>query len=320
MGPPLPQDFKHYYTKVNGIKIHYVMEGNGPKTIVLCHGWPDLWYGWRYQIKALASGGYRVIVPDMRGFGQTQAPEGYENYTMKDLTQDMASLLDALDIQKAVFIGHDWGGEVVWKMCLYHPDRVLAVAALCTPYTPRHSEFIPLEEIVKTLPIFGYQIYLTGPNAAKQFSKDTEKFFRAMMRSSSSEDRIGLDLKNSVNFLENINPSRSKLLSQEELDYYTSEYQRSGFQGGLNWYKTRKLNWENEANLARKIDHNALMVTAGKDAVLTPAMTHRMEQFMKNLSRAHVEEASHWVQVEQHQEVNRILLSWLSKVTNDNKL
>ena len=150
----------------------------------------QLWYGWRYQIKPLAAAGYRVIVPDLRGFGESDgqpfsldfvvlfcfvflfvlkkptspleltAPTEYTAYSFKTITNDLAALLDHLNVKKAVFLGHDWGGEVVWKMCLYHPQRVLAVAGVCTPFAPRLDQFIPLDQLITFLPAFGYQVSL----------------------------------------------------------------------------------------------------------------------------------------------------------------
>lgn len=205
---------------------------------------------------------------------------------MKNITQDLACLLDHLRIERAIFLGHDWGGEVVWKMCLFHPERVVAVGAVCTPFTPRHSQFIPLEDIIKKLPAFQYQAYFNTPQAPIELNSNVERFFRVMFRSSEADDFPGFPMKTKTSFLGDLDPPRSHMITQEELNYYVEEYQKRGFEGGLNWYKTRKINWELEANLPKTIFHSALMVTVGRDVVLTPEMAAKMEKSIFNLKRA----------------------------------
>jgi pimeloyl-ACP methyl ester carboxylesterase len=109
--------------------------GTGP-AVVFCHGFPDLALGWRHQLRAVADAGFRAIAPDMRGYGGSSCPQAVEAYTLAELTGDLASLLDALEIEKAVFVGHDWGGFVAWAMPVLYPGRVAGIAAACTPYIP----------------------------------------------------------------------------------------------------------------------------------------------------------------------------------------
>src|SRR5579864_1579390 len=124
--------------KTNGIDMAvYEM---GPKSgfpVVLCHGFPELAFSWRHQLPALAAAGYRAIAPDQRGYGGTSRPATIPDYDVAHLTGDLAGLLDALDIQKAVFCGHDWGGAVVWAMPLYCPGVVAGVIGVNTPFLPR---------------------------------------------------------------------------------------------------------------------------------------------------------------------------------------
>src|SRR5208282_1355327 len=117
----------------NGIELHVVEEGQGP-LVVLCHGFPELAFSWRHQLPALSGAGYRVVAPDMRGFGASSAPREVEAYDTLTLCADMTGLLDALGEERAVFVGHDWGANVVWNLALVHPDRVRAVAGLSVPY------------------------------------------------------------------------------------------------------------------------------------------------------------------------------------------
>ena len=128
------------FAQVNGIRMGYYEAG--PKTdkppVILCHGWPEIAFSWRHQIKALSEAGIRVIAPDQRGYGATDRPEPVEAYDMEHLTGDLVGLLDHLKIDKAIFVGHDWGGFIVWQMPLRHIDRVAGVdrrqhAALRSP-------------------------------------------------------------------------------------------------------------------------------------------------------------------------------------------
>ncbi len=128
-------DVSHRYIETNGIRMHVAEAGQG-FPVVFCHGFPELWYSWRHQIQALAAAGYHAIAPDMRGYGETDAPADPAQYTMKVLCADMAGLLDALAIEKAVFVGHDWGGAVIWQMGLRYPERVAGLVGLNTPYAP----------------------------------------------------------------------------------------------------------------------------------------------------------------------------------------
>ena len=125
----------HRTISTNGISMHVAEAGTG-FPVVMCHGWPELWYSWRHQLHALGDNGLRAIAPDMRGYGRTDAPRDPAQYTMKILCADMVGLLDALDIEKAVFVGHDWGGAVLWQMGLRYPERVERLIGLNTPYAP----------------------------------------------------------------------------------------------------------------------------------------------------------------------------------------
>ena len=127
------------FAETNGIRMGFYEAG--PKTdkppVVLCHGWPEIAFSWRHQIKALSEAGIRVIAPDQRGYGSTDRPEPVEAYDIEHLTGDLVGLLDHLKIDKAIFVGHDWGGFIVWQMPLRHIDRVAGVVGVNTPHTNR---------------------------------------------------------------------------------------------------------------------------------------------------------------------------------------
>ncbi len=116
----------HRFIETNGIRMHIAEQGKGP-LVLLCHGFPECWYSWRYQLPALAAAGYHVVAPDQRGYGQTDRPDAIEAYTLLHLVGDLVGLLDALSEEQAVIVGHDWGANVAWHAALLRPDRFQAV-------------------------------------------------------------------------------------------------------------------------------------------------------------------------------------------------
>ncbi|OZJ02659.1 hypothetical protein BZG36_04774 [Bifiguratus adelaidae] len=321
-----PESFNHQSANVNGIRLHYVDEGpKDGEPLLLIHGFPDLWYGWRYQIPFLAYKGYRVIVPDSRGYGQTSAPHvpphDLSLYGYKNLCKDMVDLLDVLEIPKVTLIGHDWGGMYVWRMALYYPDRVKAIASYCTPYIPPNPVYLDIDETIKRLPSLAYQKYFATTEAELEFDSDPYLFFKLIHRTSKADDRIsksGGDRPRSMpSFpvlpaLANVEVPRSKLLSEKELQYYADQYLQRGFNGGLNYYKTRKVNYDDELALTEhKIKVPCMMVTAGNDIALRPEMAKGMGKFIPDLTMRHVEDSGHWILVEEKELANQYLGEFL---------
>ena len=318
----MPSELTHHQIdNVNGLSMHIAERGDGP-AIILSHGFPELWYSWRHQIPALAEAGFRVIAPDQRGYGGTTAPQDIASYTQKEFCTDLTSLMDALDIERAIFVGHDWGGAVVWNTALHFPERVRAVAGVNTPFGGQGRA--PMLEALKDRPgMFDYQFYFQEPGVAEaDFEADVEKSFRLTFRSSDPAD--GFDVLagfDSVRKRGGVfagypeDAPRSVMLKQEELDMFVEAFSRTGFRGALNWYRTSRATWEwGEETKGQKINHPALMVTAGKDPVLTPALSAGMEDRVPNLTRGHIEDCAHWTQQERPQELNRILLDWLASL------
>lgn len=305
---------------VNGLSMHVVEQGSGP-AVILCHGFPELWYSWRHQIPALAEAGFHVIVPDQRGYGRTTAPSQIEDYTMQHLTSDMLALLDALQQNQAVFVGHDWGGVVVWSMALHYPERVRAVAGVNTPFLER-AALNPAWIQYGTK--WDYQIYFNEVGRAEaELSRNVRRTFTLFFRTSKPQDgggdSVGLTATVTqrggifVGLPEDV--PRSIMLTQADLDYFVAEYERTGFRGGLNWYRNLDANWKwGERVATKQVPQPALMVTAGKDRVLTPDMADGMERWVPNLTRAHIEQCGHWTQQEEPEQLNRILISWLKSL------
>jgi pimeloyl-ACP methyl ester carboxylesterase len=315
---PAPQ-----YAEVNGIRMAYYEAGPRQGVpIVFCHGFPELAFSWRHQIAALAAAGRWVIAPDQRGYGLTPGPETVEAYDMEHLTGDLVGLLDHLGVEKAIFVGHDWGGIVVWQLPLMHPSRVAGIIGLNTPFFPR----LPLDPIQMYRNAYGddmYIVHFQQPGVADaQLAADVEKTIRFFMRrpKGTQEDflaqpaeRRSLALQTALAHYE---PSGddNQFLTPDELAFFVQAFQRTGFTGGINWYRNFTRNWERSEQLPRRIDGiPCLMIMAELDVVLPPAMADRMGDQIGDLEKVLIEGSGHWTQQEKPVEVNAAILDWLDR-------
>ncbi|XP_038560762.1 bifunctional epoxide hydrolase 2-like isoform X2 [Micropterus salmoides] len=313
-----PDEVSHGYVTIGpGVRTHYVEMGSGPP-VLLCHGFPESWYSWRYQIPAVAAAGFRVLALDMKGYGESTAPPDTEEYSQEQLCQDLITFLDKMAIPQVTLVGHDWGGVLVWTMAQYHPERVSAAASLNTPLFPADPSVTPAERL-KAEPRFDYQLYFQKPGAAEaELEKDLERTFKIFFFSSGEAAKrpavstAGVCARGGlfVGLPEQI--PRSSVLTEADLQYYVSQYRERGFRRPLNWYRNGEANWRWMCSRpTAKLLMPALMVTAGKDQVLLPAFSKGMEDLIPNLSRGHIEECGHWTQMERPAETNSILISWL---------
>jgi soluble epoxide hydrolase/lipid-phosphate phosphatase len=278
--------FTHKFAQTKNLRYHYVEAGD-PKgePLVLVHGFPDLWYGWRYQIKFFAELGYRVIAIDNVGYGQTEAPMELEKYGLKAQSDHLAGLLDALNIPKITLIGHDWGGAFVWRFGLYYPDRVSGIISICTPYKAP-STYRTLEEIIAVIPQFAYQREFVDPETVAKFDNNKSKFILGVLKAGECH-------------------------GQAELDYMVQEYSHSGYRGPLNYYKTRRINFDDEfAHLPHKHQHiihtPSWMILAKNDPYLLPQMANGMEKVIPGVKFATID-AGHFCMTEKVEEVNQTL-------------
>lgn len=308
------------YVETNGIRMAVYDQGKGVP-VVMCHGFPELAYSWRHQIPAIANAGFHAIAPDQRGYGLTDRPPAIEDYDIHHLTGDLVGMLDAMKIEKAVFVGHDWGGFVVWHMPLLHPNRVAGVIGVNTPFLPR----APMDPIALMRAAYGeemYIVYFQKPGVADAaLGKDVAKTLRLFYRKSGmtieefdkrpAEER-NLALVRALELDESLWPGKV-LLSAEELDTYTKAFSRTGFTGGINWYRNFTRNWQTTEGIAQKVNVPCLMVMAENDIVLRPAMADGMEAYVPDLEKHLIKNCGHWTQAEQPDELNRVMISWLKK-------
>jgi pimeloyl-ACP methyl ester carboxylesterase len=306
----------------NGVQLRVVEAGdpNAP-VVVLTHGFPELAYSWRHQIPVLAEAGYHVLAPDQRGYGGSSRPDAIDAYDIHQLTADIVGLLDDIGAQRAVWIGHDWGAPVAWHAPLLHPDRVSAVAGLSVPALPR-AQLPPTQTFRKTFgENFFYMLYFQQPGVADaELGGDPGRTIRRMMsglRTSGDQSAaLRMVAPGPEGFIDRI-PEPDALpdwISQDELDHYISEFSRTGFTGGLNWYRNLDRNWETTADLVdAKISVPCLFIGGTADPVLTFTRADRASEVISGPYRqVMIDGAGHWLQQERPDEVNAALLEFLN--------
>lgn len=306
------------------ISLHYTEAGpTDGVAVVLCHGFPDLGRTWAPQQAALATAGFRAIAPDQRGYGGSSAPTDAAAYDLGQLTGDLVGLLDGLGIERAVFVGHDWGGLVAWAMPVLHPDRCLGTAGVCTPYMA-----FPTTAVLSQLfpdPDRMYMLWFQQPGVAEAFLDDHvqmvfEKLFVGgtdplvlMERAAAMSDGDGPDL-NPFRQLETLESLGEPLLGPDELRAYTDAFTQTGFLGPVNWYRNLDRNAEMFGGIGvTPLDLPTLMICAEWDPVLSPAMAAGMPALCSDLEMHTVERAGHFVQIENPGAVSGFLVDWMTR-------
>lgn len=327
------------YVETNGIRMAVYEAGAGP-AIVLLHGFPELAHSWRNQIPALVDAGYRVIAPDLRGYGLTDRPAAVEDYDLTQIMGDLVGLLDAMDIEKAVWMGHDWGGILAWQMPLFHPNRTDGVISVGTPHIP-HWQFWLQPELIAGLAPEGFmpdpradpvqqmrQVYasdmyvlmmLDGDEGDRLLALDPARSFRSMMRKNiiAPADYFNLPAEyRQMAFFSPLGLPETALLGEDvltvdELRFFASTFERTGFTPAANWYRNLSRNWEAGLTVDQTVRVPSLMIVASDDLVFTPRMAEGMHHHVPDLRIVHIEGAGHWTQLEKPGEVNEAAVDWL---------
>ena len=302
----------------NGIELSVLEQGEGP-LVVLCHGWPELSYSWRHQIPAIAAAGFHVVAPDMRGFGQTSAPADINAYSIFDNVGDMVALVAALGEKQAVIIGHDWGAPVAWHAAMFRPDVFAAVAGLSVP-PPSRGRGRPLDTLRESgITNFYWQYFQTPGTAEAEFERDVGLTMRTLLGRGFSDPGASLFIEDGKGFLGDALGDRPlpAWLSEADLAFFTAAYKKSGFGGGLNWYRNIDRNWELTAPWqGAQIRQPSLFIAGSKDSVITGLIGAKrvadMERILPNLKqKLIIEGAGHWIQQERVSEVNAALIGFL---------
>ena len=316
---------RHRTVEANGIRMHVAEQGQGP-AVLFCHGWPESWYSWRHQLDGLARAGYHAIAPDMRGYGDTEAPEAIDAYTIFHLVGDMVGLLDALEIATAVVVGHDWGAPVAGHAALFRPDRFHAVVGMSVPFTGRGPKSPP--QVFRELGLDRlYMMYFQEPGIAEaELDRDPKASIRRIYFSASADapkEQKSWSLVPEHGGLLGAMADPAALpswLTEADLEYYAARFAKSGFRGGLNWYRNLHRNWELMAPFAgTRITVPAMFIYGERDGVMKlPGMAKSAERLPQALPRfdrtVMVSAAGHWVQQEQPTAVNDALLGFLARL------
>jgi pimeloyl-ACP methyl ester carboxylesterase len=324
---PSMVDAEHREIECDGLRMHVAERGAGP-LVVLLHGFPESWYSWRHQIAVLADAGFRAVAPDQRGYGRTDTPDDVARYTLLHLVGDVIGLIDACGEERAIVVGHDWGAPVAWHAALLRPDRVAGVAGLSVPYTPRG----PVSPMSRWREAYGdrfYQVYFQAPGVAeRELEADVaETMRRLLVGSSGDRPRDGAGLAPGVlpaggGFLDVLRAGDTlpPWLTQEDLDVYVREFTRTGFTGGLNWYRNQDRNhellapWQGAA-----VTPPALYIAGTRDPVVAfPGMDRliaNLGAFVPGLRETvMLDGCGHWTQQERPDEVSARLVAFCREV------
>ncbi|HEU5321560.1 MAG TPA: alpha/beta hydrolase [Methylomirabilota bacterium] len=303
--------------------MHVAEQGAGP-LVVLCHGFPESWYSWRHQMAALAEAGYHAVAPDMRGYGGTDAPDDVSQYTLLHLVGDMVGLLDALGEASAVIAGHDWGAPVAWHAALLRPDRFRAVVGLSVPFRPRGS-VRPTTAMPQTDHAWFYQLYFQAPGVAEaELERDVRATIRRVLYTASGDaphwprGDAGMVARRGGFLDHTIDPKRlPPWLTEADVDFYAAEFARTGFRGGLSWYRSIDRSWELLAPYAgARVTVPALYVAGDRDLVVRfrgmDGLIPSLNAFVPGLRRTvMLPGCGHWTQQERAREVNEAMVEFL---------
>ncbi len=296
---------------VNGIELEVFEagEGNKGKPIVLCHGFPENVFSWRFQIPELVEAGYHVIVPNQRGYGNSSCPTEITAYDIEHLTGDLIALLDHFGYEKATFIGHDWGANIVWSLALLHPKRVNKIINLALPYQQRGEK--PWIEWMEE--IFGADNYFVHFNrqvgvADAILDENKSQFLRNLFRKNvpPAMPEPGMLL---INLAKAEKPLGEPIMSEKELAVYVSAFETSGFTGGINWYRNLDRNWHILADVDPIIQHPTLMIYGEQDMI---PKSENLTDFVPNAEVISLD-CGHCIQQEKPKETNQAILKWLEQ-------
>ncbi len=304
-----------------GVRLAVYEQGAG-LPVVLCHGFPELAFSWRYQLPALAENGFRAIAPDMRGFGASDVPKEVEQYTLTVLCGDLVALLDALELERAIFVGHDWGGFVAWAMPVLYPERCAGIVGVCTPY-------VPFPDYNRILPLVGgdpHRFYVAwfqrGGEPERHLDPRARRVFEQLLRvtgdpGESIRRRTRADGTIDLNpflALDSLGGDRPLLVTQAELDVYVRAFERSGFFGGISWYRNIDRNRVEHPGIGVDVlDLPCLQICAEWDVAIPPSMADPMRETCADLELHVIPRAGHWVQQEYPVQVNVLMLDWLAR-------
>lgn len=336
MSQSLPHMPPVQFAPVNGLRMAYYEVARPPQDevagatpIILCHGFPELAYSWRHQLKALEAAGRWAVAPDQRGYGLTGgaghgSPIEVEAYDADHLTSDLAALLDHLGVRQAVWCGHDWGAIIAWQMPVRQPERTAGVIGLNVPYVP-YLPNDPLERLRARAGDLNYVVEFQAPGVADAIlNADIARTVSFFLRRDWGEEGVQRGYFGSlprevhplVRMLAEYEPDkdeRPSVLNAEDFAIWVRMFEATGFTGAINWYRNISRNWRTAEHLPTTITKPSLMLMAEFDTVLPPAVAKGMEAYCPDLEKVLIRQTGHWTQQEQPQVVSDTLIDWLSR-------
>ena len=307
-----------HFVEANGVRLAVYEEGQGEPVIFL-HGFPELAFSWRFQLPAVAAAGYRAIAIDQRGYGLSYVPPDVSDYGIDHLIGDVLGLLDTLDIERGTFVGHDWGAFVLWHMSLLHPGRMQRQAILNIPFWPRP----PVDPIALFRQQLGDDFYIVNfqdsDEADRTFGSDPGHFFDMLMRKNQVSRREFDKLppeRRSLSLLQIFGRNESSgdpLLTNSERYYFAQAFAKTGFTGPINWYRNWTANWERLEGVPQVVEVPTLFIGAMDDIVVAPEHIEAMKPFVTQLECHVLGNCGHWSQQEKPDEVNGLLIDWLTQ-------
>jgi pimeloyl-ACP methyl ester carboxylesterase len=309
-------------------RTHLVEQGTGP-LVLLVHGFPESWYSWRHQLPALAAAGYRAVAIDVRGYGRSSRPEAPTAYRILELVEDNVAVVEALGEESAIVVGHDWGANIAAVSALVRPDVFRAVGLLSVPYAPRGGP--------RPSEIFAqmggdeefYVSYFQEPGRAESEIEPDVRGWLAGLYAALSADTMPAPGAPDPHFVSPGGAQRDRFprgrlphwLDEHDLDLYAGEFERTGMTGALNRYRNMDRDWEDLADHdGAPIAQPSLFIGGGRDASTTwlaDAIAAYPTTLPGLLSSHLLDDCGHWIQQERPEDVNRILIDWLARVTSD---
>ena len=284
----ISETWQHRDIITNGIRMHYVTQGEGP-LVVLLHGFPEFWYSWRHQIPFLAEHGYMVVAPDLRGYNDTDKPR--KGYDVPTLLRDIVGLIKGLGREKAIIVGHDWGGILAWEFAIRYPEMTERLIAMNAPHpAAMRRAFRTLKQLRKSSYIFFFQL----------------PWLPEFMLLRNHANEVGRTLRG--------NAGQKSVFSREETAIYQQAMSKPGAAtASLNYY--RQLFRRPPSSSTGKNSYvrvPTLLIWGEQDRALGIELTTGLEQWVGQLEIRRIPDSGHWVQQEQPEKVNSYMLEFLS--------
>ena len=292
----------------NGIELEVFEAGKGGVPIILCHGWPELAFSWRFQIQTLVELGFHCIVPNLRGYGNSSKPNEVSSYDVINLSDDLNGLLDYYRIRRAFFMGHDWGAWLLWYYALLHKERILGLIALSVPFRQREKTD-PIKFWENVLGKDFYIVHFNNrPNvAAKSFNKNPRRVLTNLFRTDHWLSERSKNSNYKIIKSADSDYGLGKLaMSEKDLDVFVEAFSNGGFEAPCNWYRNISRNWRLSEGLNQVIETPTLMIYGKYDMV--PQVD--MAKSVKNLEIRTLD-CGHWIQQERPEETNNLITEWL---------